>query len=57
MRVLRIQVTKNDNTTEDFIELHDDKGQSFVRLTPVRARNLAKKILKVCEELKGETND
>lgn len=57
MKVLKIQVTKDDNTTVEFIELHDSEGQSFARLTPIQARNLAKKILRVCGGLNGEKND
>lgn len=57
MKVLKIQVTKNDNTTATFFEICDKKGNRFVRLTPIQSRNLAKKILKACDELKGEKND
>lgn len=57
MKVVPIEVNKNDKKVVAFIDLHESK-ERIIRLTRIEARNLAKKILLACEGVKeGEKND
>ena len=57
MKVIGIKVTKHDKRLATYVQIHTDSRDVFARLTPIQARNLAKKILKVCNDLKGASSD
>ena len=57
MKVVPIEVTKNDKKVVAFIDIHESR-ERIIRLTTIQARNLAKKILLACEGVKeGEKDD